>query len=111
LPSGLSALGMMISQAFLHVIVPSYSGQAVLTIPILAPLSDLLGLSRQVCVLAFQYGAIFMDLIVPTNGALMAMLALAGISYDEWFGFVIKRALAVFALGAVAIIIAGLIGL
>ncbi len=111
LPSGLSALGMMISQAFLHVIVPSYSGQAVLTIPILAPLSDLLGLSRQVCVLTFQYGAIFMDIVIPTNGALMAILALAGISYDQWFSFIIKKGLFIFALGAVAILIAVFIGL
>ena len=111
LPLALSALGMMISQAFLHLIIPSYSGQAVLTIPILAPLSDLLGLSRQVCVLAFQYGAIFMDIIIPTNGALMAMLALAGISYDQWFGFIWRRALVIFAFGATAELIAGIIGL
>jgi uncharacterized ion transporter superfamily protein YfcC len=111
LPSGLSAFGMMASQAFLHVIIPSYSGQAVLTIPILAPLSDLLGISRQVCVLAFQYGAILTDIIIPTNGALMAMLALAGISYDQWFGFVLKRMLIIFALGAGAILLAGFIGL
>ena len=57
LPAGLSAISMMISQAILHFPVPSYSGQAILTMPVLAPLSDLLGLSRQVCVLAYQYGS------------------------------------------------------
>ena len=57
LPKSLAAVFMMISQAMLHFPVPSYSGQALMTMPVLSPLSDLLGLSRQVCVLAYQYGA------------------------------------------------------
>ena len=55
--------------------VPSTSGQAVLTLPLLVPLSDLIGLSRQVTVLAYQYGAGLCEVLTPTNGALMAMLA------------------------------------
>jgi uncharacterized ion transporter superfamily protein YfcC len=111
LPTSLSAVSMMLSQAILHFPVPSYSGQAVLTMPILAPLSDLLGLSRQVCVLAYQYGAPTMDLLVPTNGALMAIIALAGIPFNEWLRFAIKPALAILALGAVALIAAIFMGL
>ncbi len=107
LPPVLSALGMMATQFGLHMVVPSYSGQAVLTMPILIPLSDLIGLSRQVCVLAFQYGAILMNLISPTNGALMAILALSGIGYDKWFAFVGKRLLVIIALGALALLAAG----
>lgn len=110
-PSTLSAFGMMGSQAALHIALPSYSGQAVLTIPILAPLSDLIGLSRNVCVMAFQYGAILMDMIIPTNGALMAMIALAGISYDKWFGFVLKKLLVIFLFCAITLFIAISIGI
>jgi uncharacterized ion transporter superfamily protein YfcC len=111
LPAGLSAISMMISQALLHFPVPSYSGQAVLTMPILAPLSDLLGLSRQVCVLAYQYGAPTMDLIVPTNGALMAVIALAGIPFNKWLRFVVVPTLMILGLGAAALLVAIAVGL
>jgi len=110
-PPALSAIGMMFSQAALHVAVPSYSGQAVLTTPILAPLSDLIGLSRDVCVMAFQYGAIMMDMIIPTNGALMAMLALAGIPYNKWLKFVMKRMMIIFLLSTISIYVAIALGL
>jgi uncharacterized ion transporter superfamily protein YfcC len=91
LPPSLSAIGMMLSQSALHVIMPSYTGQAALTLPILGPISDLIGLSRQVCVLAFQYGTILMNMVSPTNGALMAILALSGIRYDHWLAFLFRR--------------------
>ena len=111
LPALVSALGMTVAQAAVHVPVPSNSGQAVLTMPILAPLSDLLGLSRQVTVLAYQYGAVLGDVIIPTNGALMAVLAAAGVHYDEWVRFAGPRWLALVALGLVAIAVAVTIGL
>ena len=60
-----------------------------LTLPLLVPLSDLIGLSRQVTVLAYQYGAGLCEIVTPTNGALMAMLAAAGVRYEEWLGFVV----------------------
>ncbi len=110
-PTILSAIGMMVSQALLHIIIPSYSGQAVLTMPILAPLSDLIGLSRDVCVMAYQYGAILMNLISPTNGSLMAIITIAGISYNEWFRFVIKKLAIIFLLGSGALFIAIFTGL
>ena len=110
LPQGISALGIYGAQALLHFPVPSYSGQAVLTLPVLTPLSDLIGISRQTCVLAYQYGAVNMDLIVPTNGALMGILAVAGISYDKWIRFIWKPVLLLFALGGAAIITAIQIG-
>jgi len=89
LPAILSAFGMMIAHSVIHLPVPSTSGQAVLTMPLLVPLSDLIGLSRQVTVLAYQYGAGLCELITPTNGALMAMLAAAGVRYEEWLRFVL----------------------
>jgi uncharacterized ion transporter superfamily protein YfcC len=88
LPATLSALGMMVIQAAIHLPVPSTSSQAVLTLPLLVPLSDLIGLSRQVTVLAYQYGAGLCEILTPTNGALMAMLAAAGVRYEEWLKFV-----------------------
>ncbi len=111
LPVVLSALGMMVSHALVHVPIPSVSGQAVLTMPILVPLTDLLGLSRQVTVLAYQYGAGLTDLVTPTNGALLAILAAGGVRYDEWIRFAFRWYLALMGLGAIAIGVAVLIGL
>jgi uncharacterized ion transporter superfamily protein YfcC len=87
MPPLVSAFLMVPFHAIIHVAVPSVSGQAVLTMPLLVPLADLLGLSRQVPVLAFQTGAGLMELMTPTNGALMAMLLAAGVSYQRWMRF------------------------
>lgn len=106
LPPGLSAIGMVGLHALLHVPVPSVSGQAVLTMPILIPLSDLLGLSRQVTILAYQYGAGLTELITPTNGALMAVIAAAGVRYDRWLRFAVPLFLGLVAIGIAAILIA-----
>jgi uncharacterized ion transporter superfamily protein YfcC len=110
LPKSLAAVSMMVSQSLLHFPVSSYSGQAILTMPILAPLSDLIGISRQVCVLAYQYGAVMTDLIYPTQGALMAIIAIAGISFDKWFKFIFKFVLSILVVGAIAIVVAVYIG-
>jgi uncharacterized ion transporter superfamily protein YfcC len=111
LPTTLAALGMMAVQGLVHLPVPSTSGQAVLTLPLLVPLSDLIGLSRQVTVLAYQYGAGLCELVTPTNGALMAMLAASGVPYEEWLGFVIPVVGALVALAALAIGVAVATGL
>jgi uncharacterized ion transporter superfamily protein YfcC len=103
LPTTLAALGMMGVQALVHFPVPSTSGQAVLTMPLLVPLSDLIGLSRQVTVLAYQYGAGLCELVTPTNGALMAMLAASGVTYEDWLRFVLPVIGALAALAALAI--------
>ncbi len=106
LPKSISAVAMLYSQALLHIVVPSYSGQAILTMPILAPLSDLIGLSRQVCVLAYQYGAVMMDIIIPTNGGLMAVLAIAGIPFNKWFSFIFKLCLTILLFASLAVVVA-----
>jgi uncharacterized ion transporter superfamily protein YfcC len=103
LPPTLSALGMMVVQAAIHLPVPSTSSQAVLTLPLLVPLSDLIGLSRQVAVLAYQYGAGLCEILTPTNGALMAMLAAAGVRYEDWLKFVLPIYGLLMALAAVAL--------
>lgn len=111
LPTLASAVGMVFAQALVHVPVASVSGQAVLTMPIVAPLADLLGMTRQVTVLAFQYGAGLTDMITPTNGALMAVLAAAGVRYEEWFAAAIRVWLGLMALGAAAVATAVVTGL
>jgi uncharacterized ion transporter superfamily protein YfcC len=105
LPLTLAAIAMMGVQSLIHVIVPSVSGQAVLTIPILTPLSDLIGLERQIAVLAYQYGAGLCELLTPTNGALMAVLAAAGVRYDRWLRFALPLWGLLAALGVIAIIV------
>lgn len=110
LPTAVAAVGMMAAQAAIHVPVPSVSGQAVLTLPVFAPVADLLHMSRQVAVLAYQYGAGMCELLTPTNGALMAILAAAGVRYDEWIrGAGVMLAL-VTALGAGAVVLAIALG-
>lgn len=108
LPTALSAVGILAVETVVHVPVPSVSGQAVLTLPILVPLSDLLGLSRQVTVLAYQYGAGLCELVTPTNGALMAMLAASGVRYEAWMRFVLPvyAALLLLAIAALGVGIA-----
>ncbi|MEQ8530880.1 MAG: YfcC family protein, partial [Imperialibacter sp.] len=106
LPQMITAIGMMISHVIIHIPVPSTSGQAMLTMPLLAPIADLTGMSRQIVVLAYQYGASLTDLITPTNGTLMAVIAAAGVAYDDWFRFIWKALLTIFCVAAVALITA-----
>lgn len=105
LPLGLSAVSMLVGQCILHIPVPSTSGQAVLTMPLLAPIADLIGMSRQVVVLAYQYGAGLMDMVTPTNGALMAILAASGISYKEWMKTTWKPILVLLLIGMSGIVL------
>ena len=111
LPKSLSIVGMLLGQAILHLPVPSYSGQAVLTMPILAPLSDLVGIPRQLTVLAYQYGAVLMDMITPTNGALMAILTVSGLSYKDWFRFLWKPFVGLMLLAAGGLLVGLVTGL
>ncbi len=86
-PAVLASLLMIPVHAVIHVAVPSVSGQAVLTMPVLVPLSDLVDVPRQVTVLAYQTGAGLTELLTPTNGALMAVLLAAGVPYGRWIRF------------------------
>jgi uncharacterized ion transporter superfamily protein YfcC len=111
LAPAISAIGMMFAHALIHIPVPSSSGHAVLTLPVLIPVSDLIGLSRQVTVLAYQYGVGIISGAIPTNGALMAMLAAMGLSYGEWVKFFAPRFVALMLLAIVAVLIAVAINL
>jgi uncharacterized ion transporter superfamily protein YfcC len=111
LPVTVAALGMMLAHAAIHVPVPSVSGQAVLTMPVFAPVADLLHMSRQVAVLAYQYGAGMCELVTPTNGALMAILAAAGIRFDDWIRSAWRLIAVVTLAGSAAVVLAVAIGL
>ncbi|HZT77254.1 MAG TPA: hypothetical protein VFA27_11390 [Vicinamibacterales bacterium] len=76
-------------QAVLHVAVPSVSGQAVLTMPLMVPLTDLLHLPRLVAVLAYTTGAGLTELLTPTNGALLAVVVAAGVPFRTWLRFAV----------------------
>lgn len=81
--------GMLVFQTMLNFLIPSGSGQAAVTMPLMAPLADVLGITRQTAVFAFQCGDGFSNLIIPTSGILMSMLSLASIPYDRWLRFML----------------------
>jgi uncharacterized ion transporter superfamily protein YfcC len=110
LPAQLSAVGMLLIQSVLNFFIPSGSGQAFVTMPLMAPIGDLVGVSRQVAVLAFQFGDGFMNMIVPTNPVLMGIIGLAGIPYDRWLRFIFPLILKLLMAGAMALVIAVWIG-
>ena len=91
--------------ALIHIPVSSVSGQAALTMPIFVPLGDLVGLSRQAVVLAYQTGAGLMELLTPTNGALMAILLAADVPFSRWVRFAAVGALLLVPVGLVAMLL------
>ncbi len=105
-----SASLMLGVQTLLNVIVPSGSGQAALTIPIMAPLGDLIGISRQTVVLIFQMGDGITNMIIPTSGVLMGVLGIAKIPYEVWAKWMFTRILWLYLIAIVFIIIAIAVG-
>jgi uncharacterized ion transporter superfamily protein YfcC len=94
------ALGSMYGiQTFINIFIPSASAKAAVTIPIMAPFSDMIGVSRQATVLAFQFGDGFTNMITPCSGVLMAVLSVARIPYEKWFRWVWKFILLLIAVG------------
>lgn len=90
---GLGRIGtvsvMYVIQTFINVIIPSGSAKAALTMPVMAPFSDLVGLSRQATVMAFQFGDGFTNMITPTSGVLIGALGIARIPYDKWVRWIL----------------------
>ncbi|MEP7382656.1 MAG: Na+/H+ antiporter NhaC family protein [Gemmatimonadota bacterium] len=105
-PPAIAALLMIPMHGLIHIAVPSVSGQAALTMPILVPLSDLVGMSRQATVLAFETGAGLAELLVPTNAALMAVLLAARIPYSQWIAYVFRGWILLTAIGIAGTLIA-----
>ena len=110
LPQMLSAWLMYAFQTVFNFFVTSNSGQAALTMPILAPLADIIGLTRQQAVLAYQMGSGFADAIVPTSASLMGVLAVARVGWGTWARWQIKMQGVFFVAGSVAMIVAVMIG-
>ena len=79
---------MFIFQLLLNFFIPSGSGQAATTMPIMVPLSDIIGITRQTAVLAFHLGDGISNSIIPTGGSLLAALSVANIDYEDWVKFV-----------------------
>jgi len=91
-------------QTVLNMIIPSSSAKAALTMPIMAPFSDLIGVSRQAMVMAFQLGDGFTNMITPTSGVLIGVLGMAKIPYDKWFKWAWKMMLVFIILGFLLLI-------
>ena len=106
----IASIGMYFFQSILNFFIPSGSGQAFVTMPLMAPISDLTGVSRQVAVLTYQFGDGFTNMLVPTNAVLMGIIGIAGVPYDKWFKFVIPLMVKFWILGSIALVIAVLIG-
>jgi uncharacterized ion transporter superfamily protein YfcC len=106
LPSVLSAAGIYIVQIIISFIVPSGSGMAALTMPILAPLGDAVNVTRQTVVLAYQFADGFTNVITPLSGYFMAGLALAGIPYQKWIRWIMPLAVIWWVVGLIFVIIA-----
>ena len=100
----LAAVGMMLMQTIMNFFVSSGSGQAFLTMPLMVPLGDILGLSRQIAVQAFLYGDGFANMIVPTNPVLMGILGMAGVPYDRWFRFCLPLLLKLLAFAGLCMV-------
>jgi uncharacterized ion transporter superfamily protein YfcC len=106
LPGQVSAMAMYLFQSTLNFFIPSGSGQAALTVPLMAPLADIAGLTRQIAVLAFQLGDGLTNIVIPTSAALMGTLAVARIDFVVWLRFVWKLQLALIALALLFMVVA-----
>lgn len=109
LPQSISVLGMYVVQVIINFFIPSGSGQAAATMPIMVPLSDVLGINRQISVMAYQFGDGFTNSIIPTSASLMGVLSVAKISYEKWVKFLWPLMLIWLGIGAIFLIIANII--
>jgi uncharacterized ion transporter superfamily protein YfcC len=110
-PRYVAAEGMLVFQAVLNFFIPSGSGQAAVTMPLMSPLADVLGLTRQTAVFAFTCGDGFSNMVIPTSGILMASLGLGKVPYDRWLKFMAPLLLQLLTMAAVFIAAAVAIGL
>lgn len=97
---------MFVTQGIINFFVHSGSGQAALTMPAMAPLADIVGLTRQTAVLAFQFGEGWINPILPTSGVTMGVLGLAGIPWDRWFRWMLPAQLYFFVLALLLLAVA-----
>ena len=106
LPGHVSALGMLVVQTVFNFFVPSGSGQAAVTMPVMAPLADVIGLTRETAVLAYQFGDGLTNMVIPTNAILMALLVIGRIPYDRWVRFVTPLLVKLYIVAVIALLAA-----
>lgn len=106
----IAVIGMYAVQMLINFIISSGSGQALVTMPIMAPLADMLGITRQTAVLAFQLGDGFTHIFYPTSGYFMAALAIGGVSYTKWIRFFFPLFIIWVVISIITLIIAQLSG-
>lgn len=107
-PEPVTAVFMLLVQGLFNFLVPSGSGQALITMPIMTGLADLAGVTRQTAVLAFQLGDGFSNIFYPTSGYFMATLALGGIRWEKWIRFILPLLILWYTVGAIFLVIAQL---
>ncbi|NIC05678.1 YfcC family protein [Billgrantia bachuensis] len=110
IPGAMSAIMASVVQGAINLFVPSGSGQALVTMPILIPVADLVGMSRQLMITAFQVGDGLTNLIVPTSGGTLAMLALGRVSYVKWLKAILPFMALVYILAWVGLVIGHYVG-
>ena len=94
------SLGLMyVIQTVINLVIPSASAKAAITMPIMAPFADIIGVSRQATVMAFQFGDGFTNMITPTSGVLIAVLGIARIPYGKWVKWILPFILLLIAVG------------
>ena len=106
LPSHAQAAGMFLMQLLINGLITSGSGQAAATMPIMLPVADIIGMTKQTAVLAFNFGDGLSNYILPTSSALMGFIAMVGISYSNWMKFMWRLFLIWTVVGAVLVIVA-----
>lgn len=110
LPVAVTGIAMLIVQTILNFFIPSGSSQALVTMPILMPMAEIVGISKQMTILAFQFGDGLSNLGYPTMGALIACLSYARIPFNKWFKFIAPFLAIAYIACAVLIVISSLIG-
>ena len=106
LPSHAQAAGMFLMQLLINGLITSGSGQAAATMPIMLPVADIIGMTKQTAVLAFNFGDGLSNYILPTSSALMGFIAMVGISYSNWMKFMWRLFLIWTVVGAILVIVA-----
>lgn len=109
LPSAIAVLGMYVVQILISIIIPGSTGQAATIMPIVTPLADIVGITRQTAVLCFQFGDGFSNSIIPTSSVLLSYLAVSKIPYEKWVKFIWPLIAIWGVMGAVFLIIANMI--
>ena len=110
LPAAVQSIGFFLAQTGVSFVITSGSGMASVTIPLMAPVADLIGLSRQALVLAYQMGDGFSNLLLPTTSSLLGALAVSKIPYARWVKFMFPLFLSWTVLGAVMMVLAVAVG-